>query len=64
MTMDEQVFDEAREFTGAIVYCPVCCTNHDAEAYGEQSFECNSCATKWTVFLEKDKVALHSMYGT
>lgn len=62
--VDERVFDEAQEFTGAIVYCPVCCTNADAEAYGEQAFECLNCETRWTVVLEKDKVAAHSMYGS
>lgn len=57
-------FDTAEEFTGAIIYCPVCCTNHDAEDYGWQSFTCNNCDTEWTVKLDKSKVAEHSMYGT
>jgi hypothetical protein len=46
-----------------IVYCPVCCTNMDAEGYGLQELECVNCETEFTVTLEKAKVAAHSMVG-
>jgi len=56
-------FDEPVEFNGAIIYCPVCCTNIDATEDGEQSFECNNCETKFTVVIDKEKVAVHAMNG-
>jgi hypothetical protein len=46
-----------------IVYCPVCCTNMDADGWGEQHLECGNCETSFTVMLEREKVAAHSMVG-
>jgi hypothetical protein len=51
------------QWQGAILYCPVCCTNVDVTEPGEQSFECTSCGTKWSVTVEAKIVAEHSMYG-
>lgn len=51
------------EFTGAIVYCPVCATNDDAEKWGVNELECNNCGTTYAVFLDPAKVAEHSMVG-
>lgn len=46
-----------------VVYCPVCCTNLDAEGMGDQSFECPTCETTFTVVLEAEKIASHAPIG-
>lgn len=61
--MATEKFDEAQEFTGAIVTCPVCATPQDADAWGHQEFECDNCETKYTVELEQQKVATFALHG-
>ena len=56
-------FDPARQFIGAVIFCPVCCTNVDADEYGEQSFECLTCGTKFTVNIDPQIIATHARYG-
>lgn len=51
------------EFAGAILYCPVCCTNVDVDEAGQQEFECDTCRTKWSVTVDPEITAAHSMYG-
>lgn len=48
------------EFTGCILFCPVCCTNDDAEQWGENEMQCNNCETQYTVTVEPSVVAQHS----
>lgn len=51
------------EWHGAILYCPVCCTNVDCTEVGEQSFECTSCGTKWSVTIVASIVAESALFG-
>lgn len=51
------------DFTGAILYCPVCVTPIDATKWGEQTHECLTCGTTFTLTLDKERVATHAMYG-
>lgn len=51
------------EFTGAIVYCPVCATNDDAESWGANAMECTNCGTRYVVVLDPAAYAEHSMVG-
>lgn len=62
---DEAVgaFDQAEKFTGAILMCPVCSTPIDATEWGHQEHDCPNCTTKFTVDLDRAKVAEHAMYG-
>lgn len=46
-----------------VVYCPVCCTNIDADGFGEQELECPTCETEFTVILNREKIAQHSPVG-
>jgi Zn ribbon nucleic-acid-binding protein len=60
---DEATKDESEAFTGAIVYCPVCATNDDAEGWGENKMTCNNCGTEYIVTLVPQIVHEHSMNG-
>ncbi len=46
----------------AIIYCPVCTTNHDIDQTGWVELECNNCATIFKILVDADVVAEHSMY--
>lgn len=52
--------EEPPEFTGAIVFCPICCSNQDADGWGHQEFECDQCGTTFTVAIDPDTVATYS----
>lgn len=58
--MDE---DKDEPFTGAVLYCPVCCTNDDATKWGTNEMTCNNCGTEYTVELVPETVAQHAMVG-
>lgn len=47
----------------AIIFCPLCCSTIDVVESGQQSHECVSCGTEFTVNLDPDKVAEHSLVG-
>ena len=53
----------AEEFTGAIIYCPLCATADDAEKWGLNEMECNNCTTVYAVFLVPQLVHQHAMIG-
>lgn len=53
----------SQPFTGAIIYCPVCCTNDDAEKWGLNQMRCVNCDTAYAVFLSQKVVAEHSPIG-
>lgn len=53
----------AEEFTGAIIYCPVCATADDAEKWGFDEYTCNNCETSYAVMLVPKIVHQHSMVG-
>lgn len=55
-------YQDAPEFTGAILFCPVCCSTVDADRWGLQEHECVSCGTKFSVDLQAQIVAEHSMH--
>lgn len=51
------------EFTGAIIFCPVCCSNVDADGWGSFNYECQNCGTEFSVDLKPSVVAEHAMHG-
>lgn len=55
--------DESQPFTGAVLYCPVCCTNDDAYQWGENKMTCNNCQTEYTVEIVPAIIAEHAMIG-
>jgi uncharacterized protein YbaR (Trm112 family) len=57
-----EILDEEL-FAGAIIYCPVCCTNIDVDDEGEVALVCNNCRTKFTVVIERAIIANHSIVG-
>lgn len=54
---------ESEEFTGAIIFCPVCCSTVDAEGWGAQVHTCVSCESTFAVGLVPAKVQEHSLHG-
>jgi uncharacterized protein YbaR (Trm112 family) len=51
------------DFTGAILYCPVCVTPLDATEWGEQKHVCTNCETEFSLVLDRETVAAHAMHG-
>lgn len=50
------------EFSG-IVFCPMCCSNVDVLAFDGDVVElmCNSCEQVWTMLIEVERFAQHSI---
>lgn len=48
-------------FTGAILFCPTCCTNDDSYQWGLNRMTCTNCETEYAVMVEPAKVAAHSI---
>ena len=53
--MDDEEFN-------TILFCPVCCTNLDAEGTGDQKFVCQNCGTEFSVSISKIIVQEFSIY--
>lgn len=46
----------------AIVFCPCCASAVDVTARPEtQSFECDCCGQQWTMIVDADRLAEHSL---
>lgn len=51
------------EFTGAILFCPVCTSVQDAEKWGPQEHTCSNCETVYSVDVDPVKIAAHAIVG-
>lgn len=60
-SVEDQEYDEP--FTGAMLYCPVCCTADDGHKWGANKLTCNNCSTEYVVNINPDIVAEHAMVG-
>jgi hypothetical protein len=49
------------EFTGAILFCPVCCSTVDAEKEDQSEFDCGSCEQHWTQDLNLARINEYSI---
>lgn len=66
LTLMQELRDQQgpqEEFTGVVIFCPVCCSNLDASDWGVKQYECNNCTTVFQVNILPEVVAEHSMYG-
>lgn len=52
---------EDTELFTAIIFCPVCASNTDAEGVGKQAFKCEQCGTEFVVDIQADIVREYSM---
>lgn len=51
------------EFSGAILFCPRCCSHLDATGWGARHYTCKECMVGFTAITKPDIVAVYSMYG-
>ena len=49
------------KFFSAIVFCPLCCSQVDVMKSGVQELDCGACGQTWTMDVDPDRVAAHSL---